>query len=180
VAKAGTLRVVALVAVLAGATTLLLTWQGVIADRGTGLALAVTLFVISSVLTVRAALASSLPARPSMREGLQRSTTALRAYTEQMEREPRLRQQGRRGTAVVRGAVDTAQMVNLMPVIDLALDVTLDGAPPRPVRLRQTVPHVALASAQPGASVVVYVDRNDPDDLIVAWDEPAAPAGQGV
>lgn len=177
-ARGRTLRVVALAAVLAGAATLILTWQGIIADRSTGLALALGLFIVSSFLTFRAALASSLPARPSMREGLQRSTSALRAYTDQMEREPRLRQEGRRGTAVVRSAMDTAQLVNLMPVIDLALDVSLDGAPPRPVRLRQSVPHVALAATRPGSSVVVYVDPSDPDDLIVAWDEPAPPAGQ--
>lgn len=51
---ARTLQLAALAAGLAGAVTLLLTWQGVIANRGIGLVLALGLFIVSSFLTVRA------------------------------------------------------------------------------------------------------------------------------
>ena len=79
-----------------------------------------------------------------------------------------LMQAGRVGTATVAGVRQTGTFVNNNPECELDLQVTVDGGVPYAVAHRQVLAMVALPGFQPGASVPVRVDPDDPDSLIIA------------
>jgi hypothetical protein len=79
-----------------------------------------------------------------------------------------LMQAGRVGTATVSGIRQTGTFVNNNPECALDLQVTVDGGVPYAVTHRQVLAMVALPGFQPGASVPVRVDPDDPDSLIIA------------
>ena len=91
-------------------------------------------------------------------------------------------QQTAAANAAVSGADATATivavrqgngMVNLQPIIEVDLTVLPDGLPPYPVTVKQVIPQVHLAQAQPGASVHVKVDPNNPASVWIDWTRPA-------
>jgi hypothetical protein len=69
---------------------------------------------------------------------------------------------GVEATAAVAVARQTGAQVNLEPVVELELTVMPAGLPPYPVTLSQPVSPVNLARIQPGSTLVVKVDPNDP------------------
>jgi hypothetical protein len=91
-------------------------------------------------------------------------------------------QQTAAANAAVSGADATATviavrqgngMVNYQPIIELDLTVLPEGLPPYPVTVKQVIPQVQLAQAQPGASVHVKVDPNNPASVWIDWTRPA-------
>jgi hypothetical protein len=80
----------------------------------------------------------------------------------------RLMQVGRVGQATVMAIRDTGVTVNENPQAELDLQVAVEGTPPYMVTHRQVIARIALAGFQPGASVPVRVDPQDPHKLIVA------------
>lgn len=72
-----------------------------------------------------------------------------------------------RGTAIVLALRDTGMAVDGDPVVELDLEVTLDGGVAYAVTHRQSIPRLAVAGFQPGASVPVRVDPGDPGSLVV-------------
>ena len=64
-------------------------------------------------------------------------------------------------------------MVNFQPMIEVDLTVSPEGLPPYPVTVKQVIPQVHLARAQPGMAVLVKVDPNDPASVWVDWDRAA-------
>jgi hypothetical protein len=64
-------------------------------------------------------------------------------------------------------------MVNFQPMIEVDLTVLPDGLPPYPVTVKQVIPQVQLAQAQPGAGVHVKVDSNNPASVWIDWNRPA-------
>ena len=91
-------------------------------------------------------------------------------------------QQTAAANAAVSGADATATivavrqgngMVNLQPIIEVDLTVLPDGLPPYPVTVKQVIPQIHLAQAQPGASVHVKVDPNNPASVWIDWTRPA-------
>jgi hypothetical protein len=80
----------------------------------------------------------------------------------------RLMATGRQGTATVTALRDTGMTVNGNPQVELDLDVVVEGLPVYPVTHRQVISRLAIAGFQPGATVPVRVDPQDPHTLIVA------------
>jgi len=75
---------------------------------------------------------------------------------------------GRVGTATVSGVRQTGTYVNNNPECELDLDVTVDGGAAYAVTHRQVLSSVALPGFQPGASIPVRVDPEDPYSLVIA------------
>jgi hypothetical protein len=75
---------------------------------------------------------------------------------------------GRVGSATVAGVRQTGTFVNDNPECELELQVRVDGGDPYPVVHRQVLAMVALPGFQPGASVPVRVDPEDPLILVIA------------
>ena len=90
----------------------------------------------------------------------------------QMHREAetaqRLMAAGRQGSATVTALRDTGVTVNDNPQVELDLDVAVEGMPIYPVTHRQVISRLAIAGFQPGATVPVRVDPQDPRTLIIA------------
>jgi hypothetical protein len=77
-------------------------------------------------------------------------------------------QVGRVGSATVMAIRDTGVTINDNPQAELDLSVALDGSAPYPVTHRQVISRIAIGGFQPGATVPVRVDPQDPQKLIVA------------
>jgi hypothetical protein len=80
----------------------------------------------------------------------------------------RLMQVGRVGQATVMAIRDTGVTINENPQAELDLQVALEGAPTYPVTHRQVISRIAIGGFQPGATVPVRVDPQDPYKLIIA------------
>lgn len=89
-----------------------------------------------------------------------------------------MRTRGRPGTARVVGIGDTGVTVNNDPVAKFTLDVTVGDAIPYRVEIRQLVSRVAIGAFQPGATVPVLVDPDDPQQVAIDFsaDMPASTA----
>ncbi|MCB1887066.1 MAG: hypothetical protein KDH20_05645 [Rhodocyclaceae bacterium] len=81
----------------------------------------------------------------------------------------RLRASGKAAIAEVVSADQSGSWVNNNPVLDLALDVSLEGERYR-ATLRTMVPQVRLAMVQPGARLQLRVDPDDRGRVVI--DEP--------
>jgi hypothetical protein len=81
-------------------------------------------------------------------------------------RAARLRRTGLPGVAVIRSMSATGTEINGQPVMDLELEVHPDGLPIYHVR-RQML--VLMDDVGVGSEVPVFVDRSDPQQLVVDW-----------
>ena len=79
----------------------------------------------------------------------------------------RLRATGKPGTAVITSAQQTGAFINENPQVQLALQVTVDGAT-YPAQTAAVVPMIQIPQIQPGATVAVLVDPADPNVLMLA------------
>jgi hypothetical protein len=77
-------------------------------------------------------------------------------------------EQGLRGTATVLAAGSSAT-VNEMPLMSLRLDLELPGSAPREVRRREVMPVFAAARMQPGLTLPIYVNPENPADFVLVW-----------
>jgi hypothetical protein len=77
-------------------------------------------------------------------------------------------QQGLRGTATVLHAGSNAT-VNEMPLMSLRLDLEVPGHETREVKRREIMPVFASTRMQPGLTLPVYVNPQDPSDFILVW-----------
>lgn len=71
-------------------------------------------------------------------------------------------------TATVVAVRQTPTMVNFQPMVEIDLTVLAPGRAPYPATVSQVVDQVTLPRLQPGASVAVKVDPNDPNTVFVA------------
>ena len=76
-------------------------------------------------------------------------------------------------TATIVAVRQGQAMVNFQPTIEVDLTVLPEGGPPYPVTVKQVIPQIHLAQAQPGASVHVKVDPNNPASVWIDWTRPA-------
>jgi hypothetical protein len=76
-------------------------------------------------------------------------------------------------TATIVAIWQSGGMVNFQPMIEVDLTVLPDGLPPYPVTVKQVIPQVQLAQAQPGSGVHVKVDPNNPASVWIDWNRPA-------
>lgn len=77
-------------------------------------------------------------------------------------------QQGLRGTATVLYAGSNAT-VNEMPLMSLRLDLEVPGHETREVKRREIMPVFAARRMEPGLTLPVHVNPNDPDDFVLVW-----------
>ena len=75
---------------------------------------------------------------------------------------------GRQGTATVVSVAQTGMYVNDNPQVAMEPDASVEGLQPYRATHRQVLAMVAIPQFQPGASVPVRVDPQDPQSLIVA------------
>jgi hypothetical protein len=76
-------------------------------------------------------------------------------------------------TATIVAIRQSGGMLNFQPMIEVDLTVLPDGLPPYPVTVKQVIPQVQLAQAQPGSGVHVKVDPNNPASVWIDWNRPA-------
>ena len=74
---------------------------------------------------------------------------------------------GTAGTATVNAIRDTGTVINMAPVCELDLTVTVPGREPYAVKHRQLIAQSALARFQPGATFSVRVNASDPTKLVI-------------
>jgi len=77
-------------------------------------------------------------------------------------------QNGIRGRATVVKAGSSAT-VNEMPLMKLRLDLDVPGQDRRRVSRRQVMPVFVALRMEPGIVLPVYVNPQDPDDLVLVW-----------
>jgi hypothetical protein len=77
-------------------------------------------------------------------------------------------QNGIRGRATVLGAGSNTT-VNEMPLLKLKLELEIPGQGRRRISKRELMPVFAATRMQPGVVLPVYVNPQDPDDLILVW-----------
>jgi hypothetical protein len=73
------------------------------------------------------------------------------------------------GRATIKNYTDTGTLVNFNPQIVLDLDITIPGRDPYSAQLTTAVPQVYLGRLQPGGSIGVKVDPNDPSSIAIDW-----------
>ena len=77
-----------------------------------------------------------------------------------------LRRTGIPGVAVIRAMSETGTEINGQPVMNLELDVHPEGVPAYSVHKRLLV---VMDDITVGSEVPVFVDRTDPQELVVDW-----------
>ena len=77
-------------------------------------------------------------------------------------------QQGLRGTATVLHAGSRAT-VNEMPLMSLRLDLDVPGHGTREVKRREIMPVFAARRMEPGLTLPVYVNPQDPSEFVLVW-----------
>jgi hypothetical protein len=73
------------------------------------------------------------------------------------------------GTASISAVRNTGSLVNYSPVLELDLVVMLPGRPPIPVTRRELVEQMFLGKAQPGNTLRVRANPDDPTELLLNW-----------
>jgi hypothetical protein len=76
---------------------------------------------------------------------------------------------GVEATAIIASVTQGTTMINYQPSLDIELTVMRDGAPPYPATVRQVVQQLYLAKAEPGRSVPIKVDPQDPSSIWIDW-----------
>lgn len=83
----------------------------------------------------------------------------------------RLKVLGKQGTARVAGMTQTGTSMNDNPLVELDLEVTVEGRPPYRVSHREWVPLVMLGTLTMGGTLPVRVDPADPSKLMIEWEK---------
>ena len=85
----------------------------------------------------------------------------------EMTRQANLQASGVTCSATVTAIRETGQMINMQPVAEIEMTVLPDGLPPYPVTIHQMISQFQIPQFQPGASLVVKVDPNDPSSVFI-------------
>jgi hypothetical protein len=86
----------------------------------------------------------------------------------------------RPGTATVVAVTDTGMLVNHDPVVMLDLSVAVGDQDAYAVRIRQIVGKLYVARLQPGATLPVVVDAQDPYHVTIQWNETSGVSPSGL
>ncbi len=101
----------------------------------------------------------------------------MQAATESMAQQTaaaNLAATGMPGTATIVAVRQGNAMVNHQPLVELDLTVMAEGRPPYPATVSQVMPMTMLGQAQPGITVNVKIDPDDPAALWIDWSTPVA------
>ena len=102
----------------------------------------------------------------AMKDGSARMAAAQEQMA-QMTKQANLQTTGVTCAATVVAARDTGGMVNMEPIVEIDLTVLPDGLPPYPATIRQAISQFYIGRVQPGASLSVKVDPNDPASMFI-------------
>lgn len=105
---------------------------------------------------------------PKLGDSLQQMKSALGDVAEMQEKNALL-QSGVPGAAKVLGITDTGMEVNMNRVVDLQLEVTVEGAESYTTTTRAGVSPMLMPQIQPGNTVPVRVDGEDRDRVVLDW-----------
>jgi len=100
------------------------------------------------------------------KDGMARMQSAQEQFA-QMTKQANLQTTGITCSATVTAVRDTGGMVNMEPIAEIELTVLPDGLPPYPVTVRQAISQFYVGRVQPGASLSVKVDPNDPGTVFI-------------
>lgn len=75
-----------------------------------------------------------------------------------------LQERGLKGTATVVELIDTGMLVNYNPRVNIVLDVVVERQAPYRIKKTETIPMTRLPQIQPGQTIEVLVDPNDPQN----------------
>ncbi|MDA0181074.1 DUF3592 domain-containing protein [Solirubrobacter phytolaccae] len=112
-------------------------------------------------------LADATP-RPGLRSTLRDGLAVANHTMADAQRAQHLAVNGLAGSATITSVRDTGTTINEHPLVELGLDVTLDGRPPYAVTHTQLISRLAAPGFTPGATVPVRVDPADPTSVMVA------------
>jgi hypothetical protein len=101
-------------------------------------------------------------------DGVAQATEMMSSLAGQQQLAQRLLSVGLPGTATITAVADTGATINDNPSVLFDLQVLVDGGDAYPVEHTQVVSRMALPGFQPGATVPVRVDPEDPNVLIIA------------
>jgi hypothetical protein len=104
------------------------------------------------------------------RNGLQMMQNA-NAQLAQQNAAAHLAVTGTPGSAMILNVRDTGTRLNMEPMVELDLLVTVGVQPPYPVTLRSVVPIIGQGRLTPGNVVAVRVDQTQPQLAVVMWAE---------
>jgi hypothetical protein len=104
----------------------------------------------------------------AMKDGVAQANEMLGSMNEDAQRAQHLMANGRVGSAVITDARQTGMFVNENPQVEFDLQVTVEGLPTYTATHRQVIAQIAIPQFQPGATVPVRVDPENPSSLIVA------------
>lgn len=76
---------------------------------------------------------------------------------------------GIKGTATIVDVGNSHTTVNEMPLMKLTLELDVPGQGKREIRKRELMPVFAALRMEPGVVLPVYVNPEDPDDLVLVW-----------
>ena len=71
-----------------------------------------------------------------------------------------------KGTLV---SASSGAVINEQPLMTLELDLEVPGQAPRRVKRRLIISNFAASLMQPGVVLPVYVNPQDPDDILIVW-----------
>ncbi|MEA2493142.1 MAG: hypothetical protein QOJ29_1053 [Thermoleophilaceae bacterium] len=104
----------------------------------------------------------------AMKDGVAQASAALGDMSADAQKAQHLMANGRVGTAVITEVRQTGMFVNENPQVEMDLQVNVEGIPTYTATHRQVIAQIAIPQFQPGATVPVRVDPEDPTSVLIA------------
>jgi hypothetical protein len=104
----------------------------------------------------------------AMKDGVAQANQMLGQLNEDAQKAQHLMANGRVGSAVITDVRQTGMFVNENPQVEMDLQVNVEGLPSYTATHRQVIAQIAIPQFQPGATVPVRVDPEDPTSLLIA------------
>ncbi|MFO7590887.1 MAG: hypothetical protein R6X23_08315 [Acidimicrobiia bacterium] len=79
---------------------------------------------------------------------------------------------GKLGTGTITAIQDTGTLVNFNPQVIVDMQVAVEGQAPYAVQITASVPQIHIPLIQPGNTIGVRVDPDDPASVILDWSRP--------
>lgn len=105
---------------------------------------------------------------PHLGDSLQQMKSALGDVAE-MQANAALLQTGAPGAAKVLSLTDTGMEVNMNRVVEMQLEVSVEGADAYTTTHREAISPMLMPQIQPGGTVPVRIDTEDRDRLVLDW-----------
>ncbi len=106
--------------------------------------------------------------RPSMREGMAQAREGMAAANEMPSQQQAAAAGEISGQATIKAIRDTGMTINENPVAEIDLEVEAGRGPSYDVTARQAIPRLQIGQIQPGATVEVKIDADDPSKVTLA------------